>query len=305
MNFGKLENLENIDFRLPEDHKDNDKLFERLKNKPRDPRLHIGTTGWSNKDWKGVYYPKKAVSKDFLKHYAELMDSIELNTTHYRIPDFDTINRWKEQVNESFKFCPKIPQSISHRGTLSNKFDLLNKFVDVIQELGTHLGVCFIQLPDYFGIETLGTLKHFLESLPSHIPFAVEIRNKNWFSNEKSLSETFKFFELHQISPVLTDVAGRRDVLHQRITSDKLIIRFVGNGLHKTDYQRLDEWILKLEEWIAKGLNEIHFFFHQPDILKVPDTINYFVEKANERGILPQLMPIKKFKADNSQLELF
>ena len=208
-------------------------------------------------------------------------------------------------VNEQFKFCPKIPQSISHRGNLPDKLELLNNFVDVIQGLGESLGICFIQLPDYFGIDKLRPLKHFLESLPSHIPFAVEIRNQNWFSHKNTFREFFQFLERHQISPVISDVAGRRDVLHQRLSTDKLIVRFVGNNLHNSDFQRLDHWISKLEEWMSKGLNEVHFFFHQPDIKLVPETMNYFIEKSNKRGLLPKLQPITKINQANSQLELF
>ena len=306
MKFGKITELEGVDFSLPKDHEDNVEFFEKTKNKRKlKPSLYLGTTGWANKDWNGIYYPEKTNSSSFLKHYAKMMDSIELNTTHYRIPELASIQRWKSMVNDQFKFCPKIPQSISHRGKLTDKKGLLNNFIDVIQELGESLGICFIQLPDYYGVDKLGTLKHFLESLPSHIPFAVEIRNQNWFSHREIFREFFQFLEFHQISPVLSDVAGRRDVLHQRLSTDKLIIRFVGNSLHSSDFQRLDEWILKLEDWFGKGLNEVHFFFHQPDIKLVPETMNYFIEKSNNRGILPKLKPILKIKPANSQLELF
>ncbi len=305
MKFGKLNDIESIDFSLPEDHIGTSQLFEKLSKSNKDPKIYIGTTGWSNKEWKGIYYPQKAASSTYLSHYAGLLNSIELNTTHYRIPSFDHVLDWKKKVNESFKFCPKIPQSISHRGSLRTKKELLQNFYDVIQKLEGNLGICFMQLPDYFGVENLGNLKHFLVNLPSRIPFAVEIRNKNWFSNEKEQTDLFQFFELHHITTVITDVAGRRDVLHQRLCTDKLIIRFVGNSLHNTDYQRLDQWIIKLEQWIKQGLNEVHFFFHQPSMKLVPDTINYFANQSNLRGNLPKIHLMDKINSQNTQLELF
>jgi len=85
------------------------------------------------------------------------------------------------------------------------------------------------------------------------------------------------------ISPVITDVAGRRDVLHQRLTTDTVLIRWVGNALHSTDYERIDAWVARLETWFDAGLQQVFFFPHEPDNLLAPDIAAYFIRKINEQ----------------------
>ena len=93
---------------------------------------------------------------------------------------------------------------------------------------------------------------------------------------------------------MITDVAGRRDVLHMRLTNPILILRFVGNGLHPTDYTRADDWVLRLKSWIDQGLHAAYLFIHQPEMALVPDYTNYWAKKIEEvcgiRTVHPQLV---------------
>jgi hypothetical protein len=57
-----------------------------------------------------------------------------------------------------------------------------------------------------------------------------------------------------------------------------LILRFVGNDLHPTDFERADEWVLLCKNWIKKGLREIYFFVHEPDNRLSPDLVRYVVQ---------------------------
>ena len=81
---------------------------------------------------------------------------------------------------------------------------------------------------------------------------------------------------------MITDVAGRRDVCHLRLTSGKTLIRFVGNGLHPSDYERIRDWSNRLTEWTDKGLSEIYFFTHEPDNLLAPDLAQFCTEIFSE-----------------------
>jgi len=305
MKFGKLNDLTDIDFTFPEDPIENQKLFDNISQKNAKSQIFIGTTGWYNKEWQGTYYPKKTSTSSFLVEYSKQLDSIELNTTHYRIPTIENIESWKQKVSNDFKFCPKITQSISHRGPLKDKINLLKTFYTPIQELGKNLGICFMQLPESYGSDKKGDLKHFLNHAPSHIPLAVEFRDKSWFSNRNEFLELYQILESYKITPVISDVAGRRDVLHLRLSTDKLIVRFVGNSLHSTDYFRLDQWIQRLSDWFNLGLKEVYFFFHQPDMNDVPPIVNYFVDQVNKTTSLPKLKKMSSKSSENSQLELF
>ena len=305
MKFGKLSDLSNVDFTFPEDLVENQKLFDNISQNSDASRIFIGTTGWYNKEWLGTYYPKKTSTNSYLVAYSKQLNSIELNTTHYRIPTIENIKSWSDKVDKSFRFCPKITQSISHRGPLKDKINLLNNFYKSIQELGDSLGICFLQLPESYGSDKKGDLKHFLIHTPSHIPLALEFREKSWFSNRKEFLDLFQLLESFKITPVISDVAGRRDVLHLRLSTNKLIVRFVGNNLHPTDYYRLDQWIPRLKKWFEFGLKEVYFFFHQPNINNVPIIINYFVKQVNNTEGLPRLKEMTINNSENTQLELF
>ena len=111
MKFGKLPDISNVDFSLPVVSQKNIEVLQTNKNQPT--IIYIGCTGWSMKEWVGKVYPPKTKTKDYLKYYAQQFNTIELNTTHYRIPDLATIEKWKTESTDDFRFCPKILQAVS------------------------------------------------------------------------------------------------------------------------------------------------------------------------------------------------
>ncbi|WP_448528836.1 DUF72 domain-containing protein [Raineya sp.] len=300
MDFGKLKDISHVDFRLPPSRQANEKV---LRNYPTNHlQVWAGLPVWSQKEWVGKIYPPKAQSKDFLKYYAEQFNGIELNTTHYRIPDKATIEQWKNQVSGNFRFSPKFPQPISHEKMLQNCQDLVIEFCKAISELGENLGLSFLQLPPYFELKHLPILESFLAQFPTNIPLAVEFRHASWFKGE-NFEKAAEILEKYNKSTVITDVAGRRDVLHQRITNSALMVRFVGNGLHPTDYSRLDEWIWQISQWQKQGLQSLYFFLHEPDNILAPEIALYFIEKLNLT--CRTNLPLPKFFDKNIQMKLF
>ncbi|MFT5167086.1 MAG: hypothetical protein ACI8P3_002323 [Saprospiraceae bacterium] len=280
MKFGKRPDISTVDFTLPVDASQNKALFDRLPKTPERPNLYVGCTGWSMKEWDGKVYPKATKAKDYLKYYSEQFNTIELNTTHYRIPNTAIIAKWYQESSADFHFCPKIPQVISHRKDLGYGSGKILAFCEAAQELKEKLGHSFMQLPPYFGPDRLPVLKHFLENFPSHIPLSIEFRQENWFNTPGSFDEVATLLEKHNIATVITDVAGRRDVLHQRLTSDTVVIRFVGNNLAPSDYQRIDAWIQRMKIWFEKGIRRIYFFTHEPDNLLAPELADYVVKES-------------------------
>jgi uncharacterized protein YecE (DUF72 family) len=282
MEFGKLHDLTNVDFTLPPDPPENrNVLSAQLKTKSQKPKAcYIGATGWSMPEWKGKIYPAKTKTADFLHHYTRQFNTIELNTTHYRIPDSAMIEKWYAQSAADFRFCPKVLQRISHAADLGRSNSLTAEFCESLAGLKEKLGPCFIQLPPYFGPERLGVLEDFLKTIS--LPLAVEVRNERWFDDPQHFNQLFDLLEKYGVSTVITDVAGRRDVCHMRLTTDKVLVRFVGNNLHPTDYARIDEWVERLENWFSQGLSEVYFFTHEPDNLLAPDLAIYLFEKMKK-----------------------
>jgi uncharacterized protein YecE (DUF72 family) len=300
VDFGKLSDISRVDFSLPAESKENERV---LPQKPApEPQIYVGCPIWSQKEWIGKIYPQNAQSKDFLRYYAEQFNSIELNTTHYRIPDRETILQWKSQVGADFRFAPKFPQPIAHEKMLLNAEHLVNEFCEAIRPLGENLGLSFLQLPPYFELKHLPNLEIFLQNFPKDTPLAIEFRHASWFKGN-NFEKVAKILETYKISTVITDVAGRRDVLHLRLTTPKVLVRFVGNALHPTDYTRIDAWVEQIYRWLQKGLENLYFFLHEPDNILAPDIALYFVEKLIAKTGIRLKVPI--IRKPTIQMKLF
>ena len=282
MDFGKLPNVENVDFTLPPDPAQTAEILRGLPKRVGLPRVYIGCTGWSVKEWVGSIYPKGTKPIDYLKNYGKQFNSIELNTTHYRTPSVFDTEKWKNDTPDDFRFAPKLLQSISHERNLGLSNNLTQQFCQAIEGLGDKLGVCFMQLPPHFSPQHLPILEQFLRRFPEKIPLAIELRHYEWFNNKKNAENYLDVLHRFSKFAVITDVAGRRDVLHQFVTGKTAVIRFVGNGLHPTDYGRIDAWVLRLKEWFSMGLHEVYFFTHEPDSTDAPILAKYLEDKIKE-----------------------
>ncbi|MBK8563371.1 MAG: DUF72 domain-containing protein [Saprospiraceae bacterium] len=330
MEFGKLPDISQVDFLLPADPPGN---AEILRNFPvrnphfvipvgnlipnpqspiRNPKvsgqvpqsLYVGATGWSVKEWVGKIYPKGTKTTEYLRHYSRQFNTIELNTTHYRIPDSFTVQHWHDEAADDFRFCPKVLQTISHAADLGTGGDLIQRFCVAMSGLGNKLGPCFIQLPPYFGVEKIGVLEAFLKQFT--LPLAVEVRHESWFSNPLNTDRLIELLKSFSVSTVITDVAGRRDVAHMRLTTDKVLVRFVGNDLHPTDFTRLDDWAERLSHWFSMGLQECYFFTHEPDNLLAPDLAAAFYEKTKAMsGVATRGPKLGGQAAQGPQMSLF
>jgi len=273
MDFGRLPDLRSVDFRLPPDHPETARVLARARpTQPTPVPLRVGCPIWTNKEWLGTYFPAGIREADYLHYYARQFNSIELNTTHYRIPDAATVRRWCAAVgpDSGFKFCPKLPRSISHERELYQADDLVMSLARAFEGFGSNLGWAFLQLPPHFGPEQLPRLERFLVDFPATVPLAVELRHPRWFSDPILAEAVFATFEALNKTLVITDVAGRRDVLPLRLTTPVAFIRFNGHALDPTDYQRADAWAERLAAWVAQGIHEIYFFIHQRDVRHAP-----------------------------------
>jgi len=297
MEFGKvnLEDLDRIDFSLPAEPAFNKKI---LSGKPtKRPKVYFGCAKWGRLEWVGKIYPPKTKEKNFLQHYVEHYNGIELNATHYKIYGAAGISKWKEKAKgKDFLFCPKMYQGVTHRGALKGKEFLTREFLRGVQAFEENLGPIFVQVSDTFSPNRKDDLFKFMSSLPKELQFFLEVRHPAWFSKEKEREELFDFLSSNNIGAVITDTAGRRDCAHMRLTIPKVFIRYVGNSLHRTDYTRSDAWVQRMKYWLENGLQELYFFMHMHDEATSPELTLYLVEKLNKECGLNLIKP--KFVED-------
>ena len=108
--------------------------------------------------------------------------------------------------------------------------------------------MAFMQLHDNFKPKDFDRLKNALEAFPKGFPLAVEVRNEEWFSDEKINDEFCALLESLNMANIIVGTAGRRDMMHMRLTNPVAFIRYVGAN-HESDYDRLDEWVERIKTW--------------------------------------------------------
>ncbi|WP_339606009.1 DUF72 domain-containing protein [uncultured Roseivirga sp.] len=276
MKFGSVEHPEKIDFTLPHDHPDTAKVLGKSNAKDK-PKIYVACAKWNKTDLKG-FYPKG--TKDELTYYATQFNSIELNATFYNYSK-EQFENWYGKTPADFKFFPKINQMISHRKRLNDADRYTEDFVNALSGLEEKMEQTFLQLHDNFGPKNWDRLAHFITNFPKGIPLAVEVRHTDWLNDAEVADRFYELLEENNVTNIITDTAGRRDLLHMRLTTPKAFIRYVGAN-HESDYARLDDWFDRIKSWIEiGGLEDIYFFVHQNLEKASPLLSAYFIKRLN------------------------
>jgi uncharacterized protein YecE (DUF72 family) len=142
-------------------------------------QVYLGTMGWSYNFWP-LY--ADTPSKDFLVLYSKNFNSVEINSTFYRIPRKLSVENWRKQTPESFRFSVKIPQSISHSNALQYDQGKLDAFLDHIKPFNKKLGPLLLQLLPRITTEYIDQLDALITQLKGY-RVAVEFRHKDWFND--------------------------------------------------------------------------------------------------------------------------
>lgn len=299
MKFGKVDDPSQIDFSLPKDHPDTSKVLQKLK-KPHKPKFYVGCAKWNKQDLKN-FYPRGI--KDELGYYSSQFNSIELNAIFYRLFPKDQFESWRDKTPADFKFFPKITRNISHIKRLKDNKPLIEEYIDHVIMLKEKLGTVFLQLHDNFQPKDWDRVEEFVTNWPKNNPLAIEFRHTDWFNDAEVAEQLYKLLEDNGMANVLVDTAGRRDIMHMRMTNGEAFIRFVGAN-HPSDYDRLDAWVERLKSWTDQGLQQIDFFIHQNTEKESPLLAEYFVKKINSAMNLDIPVPLGLSDGKSPKLDL-
>ena len=141
-------------------------------------RLYLGTMGWSYSFWTGTLYPSELKPGEYLREYSKHFNSVEVDSSFYRVPSPHTVQTWKEQVPTGFKFAAKFPRVITHERMLRDCEQQADMFITTMSQLHDKLAPLLVQLPAAFRVKHFPQLQNFLVNLPKNHRYAVEIRNK-------------------------------------------------------------------------------------------------------------------------------
>jgi uncharacterized protein YecE (DUF72 family) len=142
-------------------------------------KIHVGTSGYGYKEWKGIFYPEKISSKEMLRFYSGRLGAVEINNTFYHMPTESVLMSWAEQVPDDFIFALKAPQVITHIKSLKNVGDETAYFFRSLSALGGKLGAVLFQFPKSFHADR-PALNDFLGLIPPDVSCAFEFRNPSW-----------------------------------------------------------------------------------------------------------------------------
>jgi uncharacterized protein YecE (DUF72 family) len=142
-------------------------------------KIHVGTSGFGHKEWKGKFYPEKIAAKDMLRFYAGRLNTVEINNTFYHMPQESVLLSWAEQVPEDFVFALKAPQVITHFKQLRNVFEETEYLFRTLSILGEKLGPVLFQFPKSFRANA-PALEDFLPLIPGNALCAFDFRSPTW-----------------------------------------------------------------------------------------------------------------------------
>lgn len=163
-------------------------------------RARIGTSGYSYKHWKGVFYPDDVPQRRWLEYFAERFDTVELNNPFYSMPTEDKCDGWRERAPQGFVYAVKMNRVITHRKYLKDSDRTIGDYLDAVDRLGERLGPVLVQLPPNWHAD-LARLDDFLDRVPTGYRWAVEFRDPDWLAEP-----TFDILRKHNAALVVHDL---------------------------------------------------------------------------------------------------
>jgi uncharacterized protein YecE (DUF72 family) len=139
--------------------------------------VHVGASGWSYPTWRPGFYPAGTDPKEFLARYSAVFDTVELNTTGYRLPSEEQFRRWAEQVPDGFEFAVKLP---------GNRPQTVAAFDERVRALGDRLGPVRVVLTS---ARDDGMIELLLGSLDPAHRLAFDLQHESWDGIEPRLAE--------------------------------------------------------------------------------------------------------------------
>lgn len=215
--------------------------------------LFVGTSGYSYKEWKGIFYPEDLPAKEMLAYYSTQLPAVEINNTFYRLPQASMIENWKAQVPPEFRFSIKATQRITHIKRLKNADEETRYLLETAGLLEERLGVVLFQLPPNSKKDP-ERLRDFLGLLPSHTPAAFEFRHESWFDEE-----IFDLLRAQNCALVASDT-DERPLTEILTTAEWGYLR-----LRRVNYEEGDlaEWMRRVQD--QKWKSAFVFFKHEDE----------------------------------------
>jgi uncharacterized protein YecE (DUF72 family) len=230
--------------------------------------VRVGTSGWMYRDWAGRVYPRKMPKRAWLEHYATLFDTVELNSTFYRLPSTSAVEGWRKGVPDGFVFAVKLGAFGSHRMKLRDARSWMPRHAETFAHLGPALGPTLVQLPPRWSVD-VDRLDEFLAAAPTSMRIAVELRHASWMCDA-----VYDVLRRHDAALCMHDLLPG---LPWERTTSWTYLRFHGPRATEVKYtgrytgQRLAPVARRLDGWLDEGADVYAYFNNDYDAHAVAD----------------------------------
>lgn len=247
-------------------------------------QLYIGAPMWGMSEWKGGFFQRQIKPNDYLNSYSRYYSSVEGNTTFYALPTIEKVEQWAEQVSSGFKFCFKLPRSITHEVGLTASFKQFESFAQLLEPISTQgkLGQLSIQLPPHFNGLYLNQLATFLSTFSSDFNFNVEMRHMDYFSKGEEERTLNRLLIEHKVNRVMLDTrpvhaepsnteaiidAQKKKPklpVHILATANNPMVRYIGQTNLDANIPYIQSWLPFFKQWLEEGKSP-YLFIHTAD----------------------------------------
>jgi uncharacterized protein YecE (DUF72 family) len=248
----------------------------------------LGCPSWSEPAWRGQLYPVDSHSNEFLALYARVFNAVEGNTTFYAEPSAASVARWAQQMPAHFRFCAKLPRTVSHAGDLREQLDQAMGFRRLLAPLGARVSPYWLQLPASFGPQRLAELGSFVEPWAAGA-LAVEVRHPAFFARGEEERRLNRLLHERGIERICLDAralfscrSADAAVLHAQAKKPRLPLRptafsqapqlrFIGHPELPANDPFMAPWLDKVAAWVEEGRTPHQLVTRLPGLPALPD----------------------------------
>jgi uncharacterized protein YecE (DUF72 family) len=218
--------------------------------------VRVGCSGWNYDDWRGRLYPEGLAKSRWLARYAELFDTVEVNSTFYRLASRDAVARWVEQTPAGFLFALKASRYLTHVRRLRDIEQGIERYYERIEPLveSDKLGPLVWQLPANFRRDD-ELLAAALRALPEG-RHCFEFRHESWFTRA-----VYDLLGDHRAALVIGD-HPKWPFQARELTTDWTLVRLHhGRRGRRGNYSEseIEEWARRIAQWRRRAEVLVYF----------------------------------------------
>lgn len=209
--------------------------------------FRIGTSGWTYKHWKGLFYPSDLSQREWFPYYATFFDTVEVNSSFYHLPRSSTVERWYQVAPSGFLFAVKASRYITHLKRLQGVEEALERFFEICSLFREKLGPILFQFPPQmkFHPDVFAAFLDLLEK--KDYLYAFEFRNPSFFCDQ-----LYEMLREHNFCLCFADTP--RYPYQEVLTAPFVYLRLHGSQslyTHCYSEEELQIWAHKVKEWLC------------------------------------------------------